>query len=764
MSSEELPRLGRYQVQAKLAQGGMAEIFLAKALGVMGFERLVAIKLIHSQLTRDQEFVKMFIDEARISMHLHHRNIVQVFDLDRAGDTYFIAMEYVHGVNLYDLYERLAARARWFDLPLALYLVSEVAKGLHFAHTRSGPDGRPLGIIHRDISPQNVLLSFEGEVKITDFGIAKAAERLHNTMPGIVKGKYAYMAPEILREQPVDARADVFACGVLLYELLMAENPFAGATPIATIENVLQKRVAPPTERGAVVSRDLDDIVMRALDKDPTRRFQTAAQLSEALTEYGLNLTTARREIASGDSTLAALLAELFPEKAKRPSVQQRASDLKLPLAEPSRDTQPEVSRKREDRSTDPNAADTRPPLVATQSRIALNDEPSTALDLDPSEAYAVDRTGPVRMEEPATDRSLPAILDSPPSVPDPVVASTDGADDTILNGGRELGAAVHAAARSAQEVLVVPVPAHPSAPSPAAYAGSKSNPGVQGGPTSNAAVSRAGPATHPSSGGGGPAAQSLGGAYGGPSPGYPPLGHVPQGYAQPGYALQGLAHPAQGLGAQGAYVPSGVHSAPSAGPGASMSPMPSPASGPRVPTPRAGAGRLAWLGLGLAVVAAAVVGAFAMSDRSGGAVVPVPIFSQPPGATVRVDGVALADATPVEAMLVAGTSHVVEVTQRGHRPFRVELMPMAGVAARVDAKLEAITGRIRLDVEPKDAQVFVNGVARGTAASDLVDLVVGQDVAIRLERAGFGDYQTTVSLSESQPEATVTARLTQLP
>jgi hypothetical protein len=182
------------------------------------------------------------------------------------------------------------------------------------------------------------------------------------------------------------------------------------------------------------------------------------------------------------------------------------------------------------------------------------------------------------------------------------------------------------------------------------------------------------------------------------------------------------------------------------------------------LPTSQGGAGRLAWVGLALAIVAAVVVGAFAMRGRSGGTVVPVPIFSQPPGATVRIDGVDLADATPVEAMLVAGKSHVVEVTHRGHRPFRVELMPMAGVAARVDAKLEAITGRIRLDVEPKDAQVFVNGVARGTAASDLVDLVVGQDVAIRLERAGFGGYQTTVSLTESQPEATVTARLTKLP
>ena len=211
---EDFPQLGRYQIINKIASGGMAEVFLARAVGAMGFQRLVAVKLIHANFTRDSDFVKMFIDEARIAMHLHHRNIVQVFDLDQLHDTYFIAMEFVHGVNVYDLYEAIAAKNRWVDVSLALYIVAEVCKGLHFAHTRVGPDGRPMNIVHRDISPQNVLLSFEGEVKITDFGIATAAERLHQTAAGIVKGKYAYMAPERLEDQKVDGRVDVFAAGV----------------------------------------------------------------------------------------------------------------------------------------------------------------------------------------------------------------------------------------------------------------------------------------------------------------------------------------------------------------------------------------------------------------------------------------------------------------------------------------------------------------------------------------------------------------------
>lgn len=330
-TTEDLPRLGRYQVINKIAAGGMAEVFLAKAVGAMGFQRLVALKLIHSNFTRDDEFVKMFIDEARIAMHLHHRNIVQVFDLDKADDTYFIAMEFVHGVNLYDVYERIASKNRWIDPAMALYLVAEVSKGLHFAHTRKGQDGRPLGIVHRDISPQNVLLSFEGEVKITDFGIATAAERLHQTAAGIVKGKYAYMAPERLQEKPTDGRVDVFSAGVLLYELLVGENPFAGTTAVDTIENVLNKRVPPPSARGAPVSAPLDRITLKALAKDPNERYATAQELADELTGYALELTHTRREMAAGDGALASLLNELFPEKAKRPPVAAEPKSLNLP-------------------------------------------------------------------------------------------------------------------------------------------------------------------------------------------------------------------------------------------------------------------------------------------------------------------------------------------------------------------------------------------------------------------------------------------------
>lgn len=423
--SSELPRLGRYEILRKIAQGGMAEIFLGKAVGVMGFERLVAIKLIHQHLTRDDSFVKMFIDEARIAMHLQHRNIVQVFDLDQFEGTYFIAMEYVHGVNLYDLYERLAAQDRWFELPLALYVIAETCKGLHFAHTRTSADGRSMGIVHRDISPQNILLSFEGEVKITDFGIAKAAERLHHTTPGIVKGKYAYMAPEILQEAPPDPRVDVFAAGVVLYELLVGENPFAGKTPVETIEKVLSYEVPAPSKKGGAGTRELDLVVAKALAKDPNRRFQSALELQDALTEYGFNLTRARRELAAGDSQVSETLLELFPERAHE---QGRAdpSTVNLPFGRSTSDAsavRPEIATDEAALSSaDATLLEFEVPPAVQEARLlesGVGDSNDKTLPMTAISAADLMHT---EREEPFNPlASMPIVMEAPrPPVPEP--------------------------------------------------------------------------------------------------------------------------------------------------------------------------------------------------------------------------------------------------------------------------------------------------------------------------------------------------------
>ena len=419
--TQHLPRLGRYQVLNKIAEGGMAEIFLAKSLGAMGFERLVAIKLIRPHLTEDSDFVKMFLDEARIAMQLHHRNIVQTFDLEKADETFFIAMEYVHGVNVYDLYERIAASGRWIELPLALYMISEACKGLHFAHTRTNGEGDSLGIIHRDISPQNILLSFEGEVKIMDFGIAKAAERLHHTTPGIVKGKYAYMAPEVLRDAPVDARVDVFAAGVVLYELLTGENPFAGTSAVDTIENVLNLEVEPPTSKSGAGSFELDAIVLKSLTKDPDKRFQSAREFSDALTDHGLSLTGARWDIAAGDASVSALLNSLFPERANRTFTPSAAERVAIPLARSQHQepiTEPPDNPQRaitEEQNYADQETMLRVPAASSSSGAAgdYDEEAQTALVLELTPELldeAEPRTSSTLPPEPATDRSLVAM------------------------------------------------------------------------------------------------------------------------------------------------------------------------------------------------------------------------------------------------------------------------------------------------------------------------------------------------------------------
>ena len=210
-------KFGKYLLLERIAVGGMAEVFVAKAFGVEGFERLLAIKKILPTMGEDAEFIRMFVDEARIAVQLAHANIVQVLELGKHEERLYIAMEYVSGRDLRQLMERFRKRQEAMPLPQVCLIVAEVCEALDHAHRKRDAQGRPLGIVHRDVSPQNVLVSFEGEVKLIDFGIAKAESRLQKTQSGILKGKFSYMSPEQVKGQPIDGRSDVLACGVLLW-------------------------------------------------------------------------------------------------------------------------------------------------------------------------------------------------------------------------------------------------------------------------------------------------------------------------------------------------------------------------------------------------------------------------------------------------------------------------------------------------------------------------------------------------------------------
>ncbi len=281
MTDDAPRRFGRYQLVERIARGGMAEVFKAKSHGVEGFEKVVVIKRVLPELADDQRFVEMFLSEARLAVSLSHANIVQVFDLGREDDAYFLAMEHVAGMDL-SLALRASQRAG-SPAPIALvvYVACEVARALDYAHRRKDTAGRPLGLVHRDISPQNILLSYEGEVKVTDFGIARC--RALFEAPSASHGKVAYAAPEQLEGRDVDARADLYALAVTLYEALAGRNPFRGDSVEATRRHALAGAHRPLREARPDVPDGLHALVERMLARDPAGRLASAAQMYEEL-------------------------------------------------------------------------------------------------------------------------------------------------------------------------------------------------------------------------------------------------------------------------------------------------------------------------------------------------------------------------------------------------------------------------------------------------------------------------------------------------
>lgn len=277
---------GRYQIIERLAVGGMAEILLARSLNFGGVSRTCVIKRILPQFSRDLTFVSMFIDEARITINLDHKNVVKLFDFGQHEGSYFMAIEYIDGTDLAALMGMHLQTGRGVFPPLAAFVARELANGLHHAHTLKDHNGRDLGIVHRDVSPQNVLMSSTGQVKITDFGIAAARHKLTLTSPGTVLGKAAYMAPEQATGKLVDFATDVWALGVILYEMLAGERLFADESPLATIQRVMSDVVVPPSVRQPSVPRALDRVVMKALDRNPRARYPSAAAMAHELSAF----------------------------------------------------------------------------------------------------------------------------------------------------------------------------------------------------------------------------------------------------------------------------------------------------------------------------------------------------------------------------------------------------------------------------------------------------------------------------------------------
>jgi len=292
----------RYTITERLDHGGMAEVFRGVAESMEGFKKSVAIKRILPNLTKNQKFVSMFLDEARLSLFLQHANIVQVFDISKTPDNaYFLVMEFVDGCNLKALIERSKQKGRRIEVAHTIYIAMEACKALNYAHNLEHPEtNEPLGIVHRDISPPNILLSKNGEIKLVDFGLAKANSQIESTDPGVVKGKFSYLSPEAASAQPVDHRADVFAVGIILWEMFTGRRLFYGETDYQTVELVRQARVPSIAALNPEIEPELEAVVRKALARDVEERYQSAADLADALANY---LFSRKMKVTSRDIT-----------------------------------------------------------------------------------------------------------------------------------------------------------------------------------------------------------------------------------------------------------------------------------------------------------------------------------------------------------------------------------------------------------------------------------------------------------------------------
>lgn len=285
MAEFEPKQFGKFFLLDKLAVGGMAEIYKAKTFGAEGFEKLLAIKRILPHCAADKDFISMLIDEAKLSVLLSHANIVQVYDLGKVGDDFFISMEYISGVNLRDLVYRCRELGKAIPTDIAVYIVSEICKGLDYAHRKTDMEGQPLNLVHRDVSPQNILISYEGEVKIVDFGIAKAAMNISHTMAGILKGKIAYMSPEQALGKSIDHRTDIFSVGILLYECLTGEKLFTGESQFEVLKKIRSTKID-LARLPVSIPKPLQIILARALAYFPKDRFQGAGDMQIELTKF----------------------------------------------------------------------------------------------------------------------------------------------------------------------------------------------------------------------------------------------------------------------------------------------------------------------------------------------------------------------------------------------------------------------------------------------------------------------------------------------
>jgi len=313
MSSSRGTRFGKYSLLNRIAVGGMAEVFLARQEGLEGFEKTICIKRIRPHLSSQPNFVRMFLNEAKLAAQLNHPNIVQIYDLGRVNDSYFIAMEYISGRDMSRIIPKAEKAGIPFPMIYALRIASNVCEGLYFAHTKTDAYGNPLNIVHRDITPENILVSFSGTVKIVDFGIAKANTQLEQTRAGEIKGKLSYMSPEQCMGHPLDARSDIFSFGSVIYEWVTGYKLFTGENEMAILKSIIDGKIYPPSYFKEDVPEAVERILMKALDKNKEKRYQSAWEM-----QFDIDTYLASSEFTPSNIHLSNFLKQIFGDEIER--------------------------------------------------------------------------------------------------------------------------------------------------------------------------------------------------------------------------------------------------------------------------------------------------------------------------------------------------------------------------------------------------------------------------------------------------------------
>jgi serine/threonine protein kinase len=441
--------MGRYELIHRLAMGGMAELYVARHSGIQGFERTVVVKRVLPNLTEDPEFISMFLDEARIAASLDHPNIAQVTDIDQEDGEYFFAMEYVHGKNLREV---LAHAPQGLPMGMALSVLTGVAAGLHHAHEAVGSDGRPLGLVHRDVSPSNVMIAFSGAVKLTDFGIAKASARTSKTLAGRIKGKVGYMSPEQCRGEEVDRRSDIFSLGIVVYETTTGARAFYAPNEFAAMARIARADYIPPTELDPAFSPELERIITRALQKDPKDRYATAEEMQLDLEAFAE---------ASGHTLSTIDLAAHMREVFGTPPHPQTLAVPRPLLVEAPTVHEPRSTSRRGRRSWMWPAVAGVAVVVAGGLAIALAATRETARPESAPSASQAD-PGADRVVDRETDRDGAPTVDRSDALSESSAADTDPSPPAGTTGTEPPS---DAAPRDPEPIAGSPAPSHPERP-----------------------------------------------------------------------------------------------------------------------------------------------------------------------------------------------------------------------------------------------------------------------------------------------------------